>query len=369
MKKIPKILFIQRDSGGCGFFRIKQPADFIKRMGLADVKVFFGDKPSPEELLSADLVVMQEMGTIEASNLGNFMVKNQIPYICEIDDFIFHVSPHNAGGYGAWNPSTLFLHRALELIRGAQGMTVSTNALAREFFPYNRTIYVVPNYLDQVRWEAPIIRKEDGKIRIGWMGGNAHADDLKMISGVLERIVKESKGKVLFETFGMTRRELTEPGEGSVFKTLKPFNNHCPSCDFEGEVKHYPGESLEEYSTVLASKGWDFAVAPVINNSFGNCKSDLKIKEYSAAGYPIIASPVQPYREAAENGAKIVFADTFDQWYNSIKEMIKHPDNRDATTKANREWVKQYWIQDNAQKIFEVYKQIMHRYPRSTNML
>jgi glycosyltransferase involved in cell wall biosynthesis len=369
MTKIPKILFIQRDDGGCGFFRIKQPADFIKRMGLAETKIFFKDKPSPEELLSADLVVMQEMGTVEAANIGQFMVQNKIPFICEVDDFLHHVSPHNTAGYGAWNPGTLFIYRATELMRKAQGMTVSTNQLAREYFPYNDTIYVVPNYLDQQQWEHPIVRKSDGKVRIGWMGGNAHADDLKMISGVLERVVKESKGKVLFETFGMTRHELTEPGTGSVFKTLRPFNNTCPHCNFEGDLKHYPGEPLDQYSMVLASKGWDIAVAPVINNSFGNCKSDLKIKEYSAAGYPIIASPIQPYREAAENGARIVFAETFDQWYNSIKKMVKISEIRDEMTKANREWIKQYWIQENAQKIFEVYRQIIHRYPRPTNVL
>ncbi len=351
---MPKILYVVRDDGGCGFYRCLQPAHFIKRMGLAEVETVMKN-PTPAQLLWADLVIMQEMGSFASLNIVDFMVQNKIPFVAEIDDFIHHVSPHNLHGYPAWNPGTLFIHRAMNLVKKAAGLTVSTNQLAREYFPYNQNIYVVPNYLDKEKWDNPIIRRNDGKIRIGWAGGNAHADDLKMISGVLEKIVKESKGKILFETMGMLRQELVE-----VFK-MKSFNEVCPSCGYEGELHHYPGENLQDYPLVLASKGWDIAVAPVINNSFGNCKSDIKIKEYSAIGYPVIASPVVPYVEAAKNKANLMFADTHDEWYNSIKGLVKNPKKRDQITRENREWVSQYWIQNNAQKIFEVYRQVINR--------
>lgn len=358
MERKPRILYIQRDDGGCGFFRCQQPANFIQRMGLAETKSILR-KPTPEEILWADLVIMQEIGSTDAVGIANFMVENKVPFIAEIDDFLHHISPHNLGGYGAWNPGTLFLSRAMQVVGKATAVTVSTNQLAREYFPYNRNIYVVPNYLDQEKWDNPITRRNDGKIRIGWMGGNAHADDLKMVSGVIERIVKEGKGKVLFETMGMTRRELTEVGEGAIFKNLKKMNDTCPSCNYEGDLKHYPGEAQGEYPGVLATKGWDIAIAPVINNAFGNCKSDLKVKEYAAAGYPTIASAVVPYKEAAENGAQLILAEGFDSWYNNLKDLIKNPEKRDAMTKANREWIQKHWIQENAQNIFEAYRQVM----------
>jgi glycosyltransferase involved in cell wall biosynthesis len=353
MNKTYNILFVARDDGGCGFFRCQQPATFLNRAGLAEAHHVLRN-PTPEQLMNADLVIMQDSGSVESANMAKFMMQNNIPFMTEYDDFVHHVSPHNLGGYGAWNPSTLFLHRSMEMTKKAVGMTVSTPQLGREYFPYNNNIFIVPNYLDQDVWgNQPLVKKNDDKIRIGWCGGNAHADDLKMISLVLEKIVKKYNGKVIFETMGMTRKELA-----GVFP-MPAHNDLCPSCGFEGELHHYPGESLTDYPIAVASKGWDIALAPVINNSFNNCKSDLKIKEYSALGLPIIASPIVPYVAAAQSGSAVIFADSFDEWYNKIVDLIENPDKRTEIGRKNKEWMSQYWIQDNIYKIFEVYKQVI----------
>ncbi len=347
MKK--NILFVARDNGGCGFYRCKQPASFINRRGLADA-VYVLNRPTPEQLLSADLVVMQEMGNVEASNIVDFMIKNKIPYITEFDDFVFHVSPNNLAGIQVWNPGTLYLHRSLEMTKKAFGVTVSTKWMAREFFPYNKLVFVAPNYLDKDLWDIPTTKKADDKIRIGWAGGNAHADDLKMISKVLDKIVKEYKGKVIFETMGMTAQELA-----GVFP-MQATNEVCPSCGYEGELHHHPGENLENYPLILSQMGWDIALAPVINNAFGNAKSDLKIKEYAALGIPVVASPVDPYKEAAKSNAQVLFAETFDEWYNNIKELIENTELRSEMARKNKEWAQENWIQDNVPDIFRIYE-------------
>lgn len=354
-KQKPKILYIVRDDGGCGFFRCLQPAKYIQFMGLAETQTVMRI-PTNEQLLWADLVVMQESGAPHSAQFAKFLLQNKIPYIVEFDDFVHHVSPRNAGGYGAWNPGTLFVHRAMELLRSSFGATVSTNQLAREYFPYNPFIYVVPNYLDKFLWDQPIVRRNDGKIRIGWCGGNAHGDDLYMISRVMERLIKEFDGKVVFETMGMTAQELK-----GIFPMQHTTADSCPSCGFEGKLHHYPGESLENYPGALASRGWDIAVAPVINNAFGNCKSDLKIKEYGAAGIPIVASDVVPYREAKKDGAHILLAETYEEWYNNLRSLITDKALRDDLASRTKEWAARYWIQDNAQHIFEAYTQVIDR--------
>lgn len=356
--KLKKILYIVRDDGGCGFFRCFQPGDFLKRAGLAEVEaVLF--TATEAQMMSADLVIIQNTGSVEGTAMVNFMVKHKIPFVTEYDDFVHHVSPHNTGGYNAWNPSTLFLYRSMEATRKALGVTVSTNQLAREYFPYNNNIFVVPNYLDKDKWDQSTIKRTDGKVRIGWCGGNAHGDDLLMISKVLDKIVKEYKGKVVFETMGMTRQELA-----GVFP-LKIFNEVCPSCNYEGEIHHYPGEQLTDYPLVLAGKGWDFALAPVIDNSFGNAKSDLKIKEYASLALPVIASDVVPYREAVSNGAAVILATTFDEWYSAIKLLIEDEAQREHMSRVNKEWAQAYWIQDNIDKVFAVYQMFMDHADRT----
>lgn len=365
MNEIPKILFVARDDGGCGYFRCVQPAKFLTRAGLANAKSVL-QNPTPEELLEADLVVMQYMGDMGASNIAGFCAQNNIPFMTEFDDFVHHVSPHNDGGYPAWNPSTLHTHRSMEMTKRAFGVTVSTPQLAKEYFPYNPMMYIVPNYLDRDLWTNPLIRKLDGKIRIGWAGGNAHADDLKMVSGVITKLVKEFKGKVIFETLGMTAHELHD-----VFP-LREFPEQCPSCGYEGNIHHWPGESLQNYPMTLASKGWDLAIAPVIGNSFGQAKSALKVMEYAAAGIPMVVSPIPSYREAEKGNAQIRFAETFEEWYDELKDLIQNPEKREAIARHNKEWAEGNWIQDHIKEIFEVYAQQIARaktiFPKKKNI-
>jgi glycosyltransferase involved in cell wall biosynthesis len=353
--KIPNILFIARDDGGCGFYRCEQPAKFLTRAGLANATSVL-KHASPQQLMEADLVIVQEMGTIESSNMIKFMEEHGIPFVMEFDDFIHHISPRNLGGYEAWNPSTLFVYRAMELTKRSHGIITATGQLAREFFPYNPNIYVMPNYLDKEIWDVPITHRQDDKIRIGWAGGNAHADDLHMVSKVLERIVREYDGKVVFETLGMTRQELA-----GVFPMDPSSENPCIKCGHEGELHHFPGESYQSYPQVLGSRGWDLAIAPVINNAFGNAKSDLKIKEYAAMGIPVVASDVQPYRDAVKNGAPIRLADNYQEWYEGLMSLIGDKTARELRSREMKAWSEKNWVQDKVYDISEAFRQILVR--------
>lgn len=352
-KRLPRILFVARDNGGCGFYRCVQPANFLTRAGIAQAKSVLVN-PTDDDLASADLVVMQESGGQNAANILEKLRRMRKPYVSEFDDFIHHISPNNGGGWPAWNPGTLYVHRAMEQARRAVAITVSTPWLAREYFPYNPKVYVVPNYLDRELFDNPIVRKGDGKVRIGWAGGDAHADDLHMIHKVISDIVRESDGKVVFETMGMTRRQLA-----FVFGDMKISGEVCPACSYEGELHHHPGAPMHEYPSALASLGWDIAVAPVIDNSFGNAKSDLKIKDYAAVGAAIVASNVAPYRDAAASGAQLLLAGSYDEWYTHLKNLIDDVQRRDAMTSQNKQWLSGLWIQDRVHDIAAVYQDIL----------
>jgi glycosyltransferase involved in cell wall biosynthesis len=347
------VLFVVRDKGGCGFYRCAQPASHLRLRGLMNTIVDFKNT-TREHILQADIIVFQETGSSISLDAMNFAMQNKKPVVVETDDFLHKVSPHNEGGYGAWNPATLYIHRFSAQIMRANAMTVSTNQLAREYFPYNGRIYVLPNFLNESIWSLQQTKKSDGLIRIGWAGGNAHLDDLKMISKVIEKIVRDYKGKVKFETMGMIKPELQ-----GVFGNLEEFHEVCPKCNYQGESITWTGESLDNYPVVLASHGWDIAVAPVINESFGNCKSDIKLKEYSAVGFPIVASKVVPYKEAKKDGCHVLLAESFDEWYNQIKELIEKPELREEIRKANKQWVSGKWIGDNIKLYAEVYQQII----------
>jgi len=358
-KDLPTALFVVRDKGGCGYYRCYQPASFLRTRGLMNTIVDFKET-TPEHIMQADIVIFQEAGSPKSIEAMKFAKDNKKPVVIEMDDEVRTISPHNIGGYGAWNPGTLYIYRFIQQIIAADAVIVSTPQLAREYFPYNKQIFVLPNFLNENKWNNPQVKKNDGYIRIGWAGGNAHLDDLKMISKVIEKIVKEYKGKVKFETMGMVKHEL-----GDTFAALEEFHDTCPKCGYQGESITWTGESLENYPLVLASHGWDIALAPIVNTSFNSAKSDLKLKEYSATGYPVIASAVTPYIEAKEDGCDVLLAKTFDEWYNYIKDLIDNPDKRSEIVKNNKDWVSKKWIGDNITLYYDAFKQIIDNYKSS----
>lgn len=351
-KDLPTVLYVLRDDGGCGFYRCLQPALALRKRQLfntiTDLK-----ETTREHIMMADLIVFQEVGSIKGVEAYNFAIEQKKPVIIELDDYLHVVSPHNPG-YNTWNTGTLFIHRFVEQLKKADAMTVSTPQLAREYFPYNNNIFVLPNFLDEDKWDNPAQKKKDGKIRIGWAGGNAHMDDLRLISRVIEKLVKEYDGKIKFETMGMTKNELN-----GIFK-LEEFKETCPKCNYQGENLTLPGELLDNYPLVLASHGWDIALAPIVDTAFNCSKSDLKLKEYSAVGFPMVASAVTPYIEAKKLGCEVQLAKTFEEWYNSIKKLIEDEPFRRNIVKKNKLWIQNYWIDENVKKYSDVYHQVIH---------
>lgn len=352
---LPTVLFVARDHGGCGFYRCVQPAHALRQLKLFNAIVDF-KVTTPDHIDQADIVVFQANGTSQAVQMFKYAKDQGKPVVVETDDNLHAISPNNKGGYGAWNPATLYLHRWNDMVRKADAMTVSTPQLARDHFPYNKNIYVLPNYLDEEKWMIQKTKSKDAYLRIGWAGGNAHGDDLRLVAKVVEQIVHDHKDKVKFETMGMLKQELKD-----TFAGLEEFSERCPKCNYQGDSIPHPGDTLDNYPTILATFGWDIGLAPIIDTAFNCSKSDLKLKEYAALGVPVVASEVTPYIEAKKLGCRVLLAKTYEEWYNSIKELMENPDLRKEIADANKSWVSEYWIHDNVDKYANVFNQIIER--------
>jgi glycosyltransferase involved in cell wall biosynthesis len=349
--KLPTVLFLLREASGCGFFRCLQPALALRRHHLMNTITDVGTT-TPEHIMQSDIVVIQSPGTPKCMEAFQFAKKNGKAVVVEIDDYVHGVSLNNPGSL-AWNPGTLFTYRFNQMASAVDAMIVSTPQLAREYVMLNKTVYVLPNYLDEDAWSVNKEKQADGIIRIGWSGGNAHVDDLRMVSPVLSRIVKEYAGKVKLETIGPEKHELKD-----TFP-LEAYVDKCPRCEYSGEVRNLGGVPMEQYPATLAAFGWDITIAPIIDTAFNNAKSDLKLKESAAIGYPTVASDVTPYRECRDLGWTGFLARTHEEWYTSLKELIDSPEKRHEIQEKNKEWIKGFWMDDHAVDYLEVFTQII----------
>ncbi|MFB9087066.1 glycosyltransferase [Erwinia tracheiphila] len=93
---------------------------------------------------------------------------------------------------------------------------------------------------------------------------------------------------------------------------------------------HY-GVDIEIYPATLAALNLDLALAPVEDNIFNACKSNLRLMEYGACGVPVICSDVECYRgDLPVTRVRNRFKD----WCDAIR---RHLNDMDATARMGDE--------------------------------
>ena len=213
------------------------------------------------------------------------------PYVIDVDDY--WVLPKYNPAYWAYRKG--IKNCIKDAINYADAVFCTTPKLANQVRAINDNVYIVPNCLDTShnQWKQP--KEKNERVKIGWVGGITHEEDLKLIADDINSM------DVDFYICGYT-----------------------PSDHWNNIVKLIPkanivqGTSVFEYGEVY--KHFDFVLAPLVDNNFNNCKSELKIVEAAAYSIPIICSAVYPYLYHTANDG-VIFA-TQNNWKASIQKLI-----------------------------------------------
>jgi glycosyltransferase involved in cell wall biosynthesis len=68
---------------------------------------------------------------------------------------------------------------------------------------------------------------------------------------------------------------------------------------------------------------WDVAIAPLEDNAFTRCKSDLKYLDYAALGIPGVFSDVRPYRKTVRHRETgLLAANESNAWADALEEVV-----------------------------------------------
>lgn len=360
LKRPLRIYFAPRDNKGCGFYRILQPASVIKDKGLAEVQVYPGWDPKLVDW--CDIIHIQRPSDPELyESLAEAQAKGKI-IIFELDDLIYGVHPKNPA-YPYWSPDSWRTAVAIRTMTMCDYITVTTKRLANEYAQYNRNIFVLPNYIDNNLWDVPFSwkseqwdnyykKKNDDTIRIGWAGGGSHTDDLEMISDVLTKIAKKHKN-VRIVLMGFTPQH--------IFGKIPLAESTCAHCGKQGQLELVEGTDLIRYPSKLKSLALDIGIAPLVENSFNECKSDIKLKEYAALGIPVVASDMKPYSESLKHGETGFLAKSGKEWFDYLELLIQNKSMREQFGKANNLWYKDNTIDKNIYQWMNVYYQVAER--------
>jgi len=295
-RHLPSILGMIVNSSAVGHYRVSQPMLELMAAGRILGRITYHSPTVVEvERQSPDVVVFQGRYTeakvpdiIQVKDFSNAM------RIFELDDYIADVPVLNEHRRNMPDNIAAMLRKGIGL---CDRVVVSTHPLAQALSSMHSDIRVVPNMLAPHLWsKLKSRRRQSDKPRIGWGGGTSHRGDLELIFDV----VRELADEVEWVFFGM-----------------------CPDLLRPYIHEFHEAVSLHTYPAKLASLNLDLALAPLEFHIFNDCKSNLRLLEYGACGYPVICSDTEAYR--GHLPATRVYTNSPEEWLQAIRMHLSDP--------------------------------------------
>ena len=288
-----KLLILTDGINGVVYHRLFTPHLRMQLDGQADVSVC----QSQEEWLTLDytqfdVIIFSRWLGAKHYDVLKKIADSGTPYVVDIDDY--WVLPKYNPAYWAYRKG--IKQGVKDAINYADAVITTTPALAKEIRQINENVIIASNCLDysHKQWEAESMERTD-KVKVGWVGGVTHEEDLKLIADQIKGLDIE------FYICGYT------PGEiwNRIAKSMP-------------DTKIVEGTTVFEYGEVY--RHFDIVLAPLQDNKFNQCKSELKIVEASAYKKPIICSAVYPYLYHGDNDG-VLFVQ-HNEWRTAIQKLV-----------------------------------------------
>ncbi len=302
----------------------------------------------------ADLVLIQRDFCRDYetySSIKSLLTTQKKPLVFDLDDNLFEIpSDHFDRMNGYYIDALLPIFMA---VMDADLITVATDPLRDYLSPFNPSIKVIPNYLDDTIWNIttnPQPINQLGKLTIGFMGGETHRPDIRMILPVLIQLLEKYPGRIQYHFWGIDAPK--ELGGNSLFDWFPVyFTNYA------------------EFASAFQAIKADILIAPLCDNTFNSCKSVIKFLEYGAVGIPGVYSRVTPYAKVIDDGTDGFLASELDEWFDKLCRLVESPGLRtqmaiNAQNKIQRDWL----LSRNYGQRIKIYEELLSKFhPREAN--
>jgi processive 1,2-diacylglycerol beta-glucosyltransferase len=214
-------------------------------------------------------------------------------------------------------------------LREADLVTVSTPPLKEFAEQYAGRVVVMPNCVDTSLYEKVRSREKEprhrGDLRIYWGGGGGHYDDLLKVRDPLLRIFAE------------------RPNVKLIFSNILPdWAVDLPS----NRVFFIRFAHMNAYCRILRWLCADVALAPLVDNEFNRCKSNIKYLDYGMAEIPGVYSDVEPY-SCVQPGITGLKARTDEDWYDAINRLLESATLRRNIAREAKADILENWTIDS----------------------
>lgn len=296
-RTLPSILILPINNTAVGHYRVIQPLAELEQAGRVVGRMMF-DSPSIIDIqrMSPDVIVLQcRYGDASPPYIASLKKYSRALRIFELDDYVVKAPEKNVHARNKPVNTEQMLREGIAL---CDRVVVTSQALKDALSSMHDDIRVVPNMLAPHLWlNLKSQRGTSRRPRVGWGGGTSHTGDLEIIADV----VRELAGEVEWVFFGMCP------------DALKPYIH-----------EFHPAVDLQNYPAKLASLNLDLALAPLEFHIFNDCKSNLRLLEYGACGYPVICTDTEAYRGFLP--CTKVKNNTTEEWLDAIRMHLADPE-------------------------------------------
>jgi glycosyltransferase involved in cell wall biosynthesis len=201
------------------------------------------------------------------------------------------------------------------LLQEADGVLVTTQALAQRLLELNQNIAVVPHALDEQllvsRWvHGGTLPFGPRRKIVGYMGTLTHDDDLMMVLPALQTVRKRHGDEIEFQIVGGIGREGTLEALGEL--PVRVVNPGPAEIGYPLFMLWFTGHLR-----------WDVAISPLMDTPFNRCKSDIKFLDYSAIGGAGIYSRVPAYESSVRHSQTGLLVDNdVGAWVEALETLL-----------------------------------------------
>jgi hypothetical protein len=283
-----------------------------------------------------DLMHIQQMYDEEGLEIIARMRRAGVAVVWDTDDDISAVTRgseawHRHGGRRGIRRR---FKQALQAARTAHLVTTTNEHLAQIYREHGvEHVVAVENYLAPADLQHP--RRRHQGVVIGITAAGEHEPDLRRmrLGETLERLLERHDG-VRAVALGVDLR-------------------------LRSEHRYQHVRDVEIDELIPAESEFDIGLAPLLDTAFNRARSNVKLKEYAAAGAMWLASPVGPYIGMGEEQGGLLVGD--DEWLPVLESLLVDVDRRRALAERAGVWVRGQTIRAGAARWQAAYREAVER--------
>jgi glycosyltransferase involved in cell wall biosynthesis len=318
-----KILGVEQNKSGSNYYRLEMPFQHLTQTTDIEYARCSTINGMPNEVLQQFDAVILSREFEHHNDVKNIkLIADQlrtlgVKIIVDIDDYwnlsAFHVLKQQYRLFKA-------PEKIIESIKYADLVTTTNVQLAEKISKLNHNAEVLPNaiYPEIYPQFQPNYVPGD-KYRIGYMGGVCHWEDVVLMQDGFKQLHadRELQGRFTIKLFGYN----DESPEYGRFEQV--FTDRGRGKDYERVY------ATDVYNYALGYNHLEACIVPLNDNTFNNCKSELKMIEAGFMGKACIVSDIKPYTDVIKNGVNCIAIDknrNHKDWYKAMRKLINEPD-------------------------------------------